>query len=739
MSGRGLRSISVSDEAGMNISQSCDFHLVPCRDAETYGTFAKAALAGEQLPAMLPILGNAADAERLCASISGCRVAGPTKSRGSREPLAEILSMVPDQTAGVLIAEQGSPEAIPAAYYAAATRRRLVFSEDLSDYRDALTGAEDAMIAGPAERFTKRWLAGFLDWVQTDELAPRSLGLLTGRSEGHLSEIVAKLLAVRARHAQERFFPGPEAGPSTAMEFELIGAHGNEIHLGFREDSVLCGRRADFKTDPGGFDCGIDCPLSNRVDAATIAAATVFLMSCDGFTPSDGLAPSEFSLLFRLLDGQTAAVLAPFKHIQANEALMHLIDAMAHAGYPLGEIASILNAHTNGGALPDPGFLVLGDPNLRVVSSHGPNIRSVSASETTQGLVLCGEMQQGCRAVTITVPQPQEPGSLAVLPMSSNMRANGSYFAVGAGVGGQLDVTLFSTDAFSPGKMEIALMPAAKVADDKLREEAAALERMRLIETVFGVDDALEKAKSDFRDLLTAGSAFPRPIEAMSMQQTCLMFDVACYQRLAALRSAAADRAITVLAKRRIWISQEYGDVFPDVRRAGREYDHACTHCGNGAVVWRYTDRITNMTARNVSVCTRCGIISDTPVDCRVTAEMETVGAVVNAQVPVAVNLVNHSDRTFGASLALQVNEHNSAGVSAESSRADLELAPGAHEAHCTNLIFPERFQDDIMSVQLFLIDDDMELSFYSQKVRTVVRHGLKQPAAGSRVANSKS
>ncbi len=708
----------------MNIAHVLDLQIVPCEDAGHYAEIAAEALTEKPGMTLLPILGGATDAARLCALLPGSSTFPLAPKRSSKAPLAQLSALATAETGSVLVTEIDTPEALPAAFYAAATGRRLILVEDLSIYREVLVDAEDAMIAAPASRFSKRWLAELLDWAQTDTRSPGSLGLLTGRSAEHLSEIVVKLLAAKVRHAEGRFFQGPEVGsaPDEDPEFVLIGAHGNEIHLGFGEDSTLCGRRADVTPDINDFDCGRCCPIVNRIDAASITATTVFLMSCDGFTPADGLAPQDFSLLFRLLDGNTAAVLAPFKHIQANEPLVILIEAMARTGYPIGEIAHILNARTNGGALPDPGFLVLGDPALCVVARDGPVIGSVSATETPRGLVLRGDLGNGCRAVTLTVQQPDDAGALAVMPMTENMRADRCYFTLGVGTGGQMDVTLFRDGEFAEGQTEVALMPAARVADDALRNGAVSLDRVHLIKAVFGTDAKLEQAILDLRGLLVAGAAFPRPIEAISFQQTLLQFDAAWNQRLAVLRAAAADQALAALAKKRVWISQEYTEFFPDVRRAGPERDHLCPYCGNGAVVWRYTDRVTDRTPRDLSICNRCGIIADVPISFRVVAQMDGVGTATSSKTPIEVNLTNRGDRACGVSLALQVNEFESADVTATSGRVDLELAPGECSTHRVELTFPKGFQDDILSIQLFLIDDDMELSFFSQKVRAAIR-----------------
>ncbi len=720
--------------ASMTLAFSTELRLVACASAETYAAVALAALEDGGLPGLLPVLGGPQTAERLRRMLPPGIVAAraetavpPIATGGAVSPLDQLAARADVDADQVLLVERDTPEAAPAAFYAAATGRRLVQVGDLSAFPRSLAGSKGALVSGPAARFDKEMLARLLDWVQVDPASPGSLGLLTARDATQLSCVVAKLLVGRMRHAVGQYLPGPDDSPhperdAGALEYDVIGAHGNEIHLGFRQDSVLCGRRADLEPRAAGFDCGRGCVLNNRVDAATLSATTMFLMSCDAFAPAEGIAPSDFSLLFRLLDGPTAAVLAPYKHIQANQPLMTLIRALAESGYPLGEIAYILNARGNGGVLPDYGFLVIGDPDLRVTPPTGATPETVTAIETDRGHVIRGDLRAGTKAVTITLPHAAEAGAQAVLPISANTRAENGFFLLGQGGGGRLDVTLFREEGFDPGPLEFALMPMARVPDRVIDEGLTALRQTRLIEEVFGRDAGYDAALENLRAFLDMAVTSPRPIEWMAAQQRMLLADVSLSARLAQVRACVADLSLSALATRRVWISQDYTTLYGDVRRAGPACDHACLHCGNRAVVWRYKDPITRLPDRDVSICNRCGIVSDVPTRPSLVAEMATLGRVTQARTEVEVTLTNRSDRPMGGSMALQVNAFEEARVQSDGGRLDLQLAPGERQVHRVTLIFPETMPDDIMSVQLFLIDDDLALSFYSQKIRAMIR-----------------
>ena len=639
----------------------------------TYAAAACATLRAGTVLARIPVIGDAATVERLGRLIPWTRVrtAVPPDAAADAEPadpVDRLLQAVdaPRDPRRVLLVERGAPEAVPAIFFALATGRTVMLTDDLSEYPVQLAGTRSAILAGPAHRFGKRFLKELLDWTQAREPAARQLGTLTGRNAAHLSEICTKLLIARRRHAAGVWLPDPVAAPGAACEFELIAAHGNEIHLNYREDQVLCGRKASFAPSaPDAFDCGRNCPLENRVDASAVAASTVLLMSCDAFSPSEGLAPSDFRLLFRLLEGQPCAVLAPFKHVQANDALLLMVEAMARTGCTLGEIAHRINARANIGTLPDYGFLVLGDPEITVTGREGRDAGAVKISETSGAVVVLTELDGARHAFTELVPAIDAVAPLAVLPISANSRSPDIFFSLGwSGDVGTIDVTLFRKDPFEPGPFEFALMPAYQPDDGELEHGRVVLHRARLLTHIFGACEALATAETALRGLLKMACAFPRPIELAVSQQIMLNLDSVMAERVADLRRSACDRILEALATRRIWISQEYAELFADLRRAGPAHDCACPHCGNEAVAWAYADRITHLPSRHVLICSRCGIISDVPAQTPLRVAFPTIGRFRAREQPVAVQVTNTTDTPAAVSLALQLNEWRTQGLS---------------------------------------------------------------------------
>lgn len=703
-----------------------------CSDITAYAAAACTTLRAGTPFTRIPILGDTATVERLDRFRPRTRLRAavppdPAANAAPTDPLDLLLEAVgrPQDPRRVLLVERRAPEAVPAVFFGLATQRRVILTDDLADYPAQLAGAESAILAGPADRFGKRSLTELLDWAQTRVAAPRQLGVLTGRNATQVSEICAKLLIVRQRHADGAWLPDPVATPgAAACEFELIGAHGNEIHLNYRRDQILCGRNASF-APPGheAFDCGRDCPFDNRVDASAVAASTVFLISCDAFTPTGGVAPSDFGLLFRLLDGQPSAVLAPFKHVMLNEALLIMIEAMARTGYTLGEIAHFINARANVSALPDYGFLVLGDPEISVSCRGSRDAYGIKISEAFGAVVVRAELDGGRRAFTATVPAIDYAAPLAVLPLSTNTRSPGTLFALGwSAEAGTMDVTLFRQDAFEAGPFEFALVPAYQPDDDELSCGRAALNQARLLTHIFGGGDAVASAEAEIRTLLNSACTFPRPIELAAGQQIMLNLNRVMAYRIAGLRRSHCDRILETLATRRIWISQEYAELFPDLRRAGPEHDCDCPHCGNQVVAWAYVDRLGHLPSRHVLICNRCGIISDVPVETPLHVSFPTIGSFRTRDEPVEVRVTNTANTPAAVSLALQLNEWRSQGLDGSSCRIELEIEPKQTRSHTARLHFPERFHDDVLSVQLFLVDQSLDILFFSQKVQCTVR-----------------
>ena len=670
---------------------------------------------------VVPVLAGSRCRERLQVLFPGVDIlqTGPALETSAVEPgaLAELLlsaEQVGGEAGRLLLVQPRCAHSVPAILYALATRRRVKLVDDLNGFDAELAGAGSALLAGRAELFSKAFLNRLLDWVHHNPAAPRQLGILSGRDTVQMGDLVAKSLLARLA-------PAAMDGVAPVDSYALIGAHGNEIHLDYR-DRVLCGRvPVDHGDADAQFDCGIDCPYDNRLAADRIRARIVLLVSCDGFTPGGGLAPSDFSLLFRLLDGPAVSILAPYKHIQANESLIVMVEALARSGYSLGEIADTLNARGNRDMLADPAFLVLGDPEISV--ERGPKRHPPEIVETARGLVVrtgCGPAQ---RALTLSLPAWPADSALAVLPIDDTLRAANWLFAISMRPGrDRVDVTLFGEDPLPGGCLEFALVEAVKADPSVIAETVRRLDGCRLIDAVLDGAEPVAMATQSLRRLLRAAAAFPRPIEDALGQNRVLHLSTLIRSRMTAIQAAVADSLLEAMANQRLWISQKYGDLFDCVLRAGAPWDGDCPHCSNHVTTWLYEDSLTRIASRHLLICDRCGIISDSPAGSPIEIDFETIGTLQRSRQDLTIRVRNRGDSAIRLSLAVQVNAWRSANVGGSDSRVDLELVAAGTHTHRATLDLPDGFPDDVLSVQLFCVTEALDLSFFSQKVISMVR-----------------
>jgi hypothetical protein len=670
---------------------------------------------------VVPVLAGGRSQARLASVFPGVEVSqiGPVFDAPAAEPgvLAELL-LAAGQGGGdagrLLLVHPGSAHSLPAILYALATGRLVTLRDDLNGFEADLAGATSAILAGRAEAFSKAFLKRLLDWTHRNQLAPRQLGILTGRDNVQICDLVAKSLLARIA-------PAETGGAAAVNNYTLIGAHGNEIHLDYR-DQVLCGRvPGDGGETDARFDCGIDCPHANRLEASRISARNVLLISCDGFTPSGGLAPNDFSLLFRLLDGPAVSILAPYKHIQANESLVVMVESLACSGYSLGEIANAVNVRGNRDTLADPAFLVLGDPETSVVLV--PERHPAEIIETARGLFVRVRCEPKQQALTLRLPAWPAHGPLAVLPIDNSLRAADPLFAIGTRLDSDLiDLALFGQHPLPEGVFEFAIVEAAKADPLVTAEAVRRLNSCRLFDAILGSREFATTDAHSLRELLQSATAFPRPIESILGQSRVLHLATLIRSRIMMMQASLADALFEVLAEERLWICQKYCDLFARVVRAGPSSDGNCPHCSSGLTAWLYEDTLTSLASRHVLICDRCGIISDAPIGCLIDIFFETIGTLRGNRQDIVVRIRNRGEEAIRLSLAVQINAWRRAGVTGSNCRGDFQLDASEIHTHHATLYFPDGFPDDVLSVQVFCVTELLDLSFASQKVVSIVR-----------------
>jgi len=471
------------------------------------------------------------------------------------------------------------------------------------------------------------------------------------------------------------------------------------------------------------FDCAISCQFKPRYLAEQVSKSTVFLISCDGFTPSEGFAPSAFSVLFALLDGPACNVLAPYKHVQVNDALLKMIRAMARANFALGDIAFLANARSNHGALPDYGYLLLGDPELTVAQQPDQVLPPPKHVATAVGVLVQAFVRPGQAALSLRIPLVQTDQPLALLPVSDNLRDAAALFAIGTAPGNaEIDVTLFDAETLPEGLIEFAVVAAQRVAPEALARAAARLQKVRVFDAILGAKRHSADPLAQVVELLQMAAAFPRLIETMRGQSQMLHLDALIEAQFAQAQRALADALFAALGEQRLWISQEYGKLFACVARAGPDHDSTCPHCAHHVTTWRYDDPLTGLDSRHMQICDRCGIIADAPIANPIILTVATIGSLRTRHVPVMARITNSGVMPVGVSLVVQMNRWQLEDITAKNCRFDVELAPGESIDHCTTLQLPSPFQDDVLAIQAFAVTDQLDLVFASQKVMAAVR-----------------
>ncbi len=691
------------------------FRVIVCPDLACFIEATRQALTETGASRVIPLLGPAAPLQSFVAGQSGLghvdyEHAAPCPDSAP----SSLWDLASDQGSDDLLVVMGDEaETIPAIAYGLLTGRRVVAWDgaDLS----MLEGASSMMIAGAATHFGKALLRRVVDWPTVSATHPPLVGLLTGRDAAHLSVIAARLLMLRALQDAGSYQSATQT-PGGPGGFEVIAAHGNEIHLGYGDDAVLCGRRTHWPFQPPGtFDCGRACRLDKRVSASDLKAATVFLMSCDGFTPTGGLAPPDVSLLFALLDGPVAAVLAPFRHVQANEPLVTLIEALAHTGAPLGKIAHVLNGRANRTIWPDPSFLVLGDPHVRVAPPA--SVAPARLMPTARGTVVTLTPSPGARAATVALQGVDGEGPLAVLPLTPATAAAGMMATFAVSAHGAIEVTVFRDRPFDEGPFEFAVVPAAQPDPAVFGRGRAALKRSTLLGHLFGEDDDVRAARAALTNLLDLAAAFPRLIEAVGSQALLSLAIPALGVRLDRLRQAHAASLVERLATKRIWLSQDYADLYAQVRRRDPAHDFSCDSCGARTVTWLYADPVRGHEERHVCLCDRCGIVADQPARAPVTLSCDSIATPKTPQMPVTVALTHCGDTPASVSLVVQLNEWRTSGVTGSDWCVELLLPPHETIHHVARLELAADMPDDIVSVQVFAIDQDLRLYMRGQKI----------------------
>jgi len=252
------------------------------------------------------------------------------------------------------------------------------------------------------------------------------VGLVTGRDEAHLYDLVLKTLLYNHRPAPARslfvYWEGArdvllppaldgrlrvlsgencrraaleeECRAREMASFSVIG-HGREDGV-VAGDFILCGRRlkdcaSGSGTAPPGAAGGHRLPACagggecfrqrrEPFPASMVPARLTLVNSCCTWTVTGGAFDVDYSLTLALLDGACAAFVSSPLMAEGKPYQNVLFHHLADEGAAAGEIVTALNEAVAAGGADHPTLLLAGDPELRVAAPRATVAESLESS-----------------------------------------------------------------------------------------------------------------------------------------------------------------------------------------------------------------------------------------------------------------------------------------------------------------------------------------------------------------------
>ena len=659
----------------------------------------------------------------------------------------EERPLPPCRASHVVVARATSPFAVPAAVYAALTGKRLVLDDEVvqAAREIVLGGAATVMLVDEPDSFTKRALRDILAWGQERDERFGGVGILTASGTEQLTAVVWRLLAHRTFAATGGRSALPDPGAEVAvrnmapLEYYVLAGHGNETHVEHGEE-VLHATPPDREHE--AWPCGDEA----HVPARSFPAHHVIVLSCDLFTPTDGLAPGSSTLFYDLLAGWPAAIVAPYKHAQINNGLRVLADSLVRSGYTLGEITERLNGIARFGSEGDPAYGLLGDPELVLFpeSRWETDEAPASVDRSADGIAVeCAP--RGERAIEWWVgtgdlpPLMQRCRSLAVDPGCDVLADREMLFAfLPRPRIGRLGVLLFSPRALPRAPHRFSLKPADALPEADVARLAERGRRLLALGAL-GIGVAIvDEARTCLLTAQRIAGAYPRAIEFTLAERAARHALPLLGPDLARIRRAVLDDLRRGIATERSWLSHQYRRACAPVGRADPDPGYErCPTCGQDTTHWRCEDPAAELEPRRLVICHRCGIIADRPFEAVLDVRFSPSPLTGGQQYSERFCVTNCSAEPLEASVAAQFNEWEMSGIAAHPTLHELALDAGASETVTVEFSFATPPKPDAVSLHCYAMSERCELSAFTRKVVYPARLRPTAPATSpGRVAD---
>jgi biotin carboxylase len=633
----------------------------------------------------------------------------------------------------LVIAHSRSPLAVGAVYYAHAADKQYCLMENLNHLESALNNRDvsSVTLVDDFRNFDKGFLERLLCWSLETRPTPIQLGILTAYSANEFSALIGRLLIHRDFHLSGRRSAEPEGLERLSLksmkpvEYYIINEHGNEMHMHHGHDEVICGAFSrEFKrAGSPAFDCEVNCPHGGRIRSSEIPAHNVIILSCNTLTFGDGLVPAEYTVLLNFLNGWSGSVIAPFKHVQVNSGMAILVDALIRSGYSLGEINQRLNSVTQFGTLPDYAYVLLGDPEVVPGAGERPSYSDITVNGNGAS-VHVQSSPHGTRVMECLIPQETiahvlgNGHPLAFDPVSAELCKTDVFFAFrNLEAARQLGVIVFSTRTLPDSALSFRLQAAGGLRDaDKRR----VLECVRKISelSILGLDESiLQTAKDGLLQPLRGLAAYPRTLELSLGDAAARNFEILLDSGLWQGRRLIVENILTELATRRFWLNQKYAFAYPlQYRLPSQGANGTCPSCNRNIYTWRFEDNCTDLSARDMVICARCGIISDHPAAPEIEIHLQPFRELASARHEQQIVLKNLSNRKIELTFFVQFNQWKRLGSSVEPLIQEVSLEPGETVKTEAIFLFDGLLPNDILEIQGCFLTDCFDLYCVTQR-----------------------
>ena len=463
-----------------------------------------------------------------------------------------------------LLVKRGCGHSVAAAFYAYTVGKAMRFVDEWQWPLPCSDGSEESyLLVDEFAAFRKSLLAQVLRSPGL-RCAPLGVGILTAPDGAAFTRLLLRILVGRS---------GLEM-PSKLELYRIITEHGNELHMELENATFLCGAPpiGESVIFEHSFDCRPTCPHKSRIPASSIAVQHLLISSCDTFTLGDGIVTPEFSLLSQMLDGWCSSVMAPYKHALTGRMIPVFLESLVRSGLSLGAITERLNSIAPLGGLPDPAYVLLGDPET-VLAPPTSQAYELTSQIVGSSLALAATLH-GAYAAELVISKAsldilagKNAGNLALVPLCDSLRSPDVFFTFRQNpITKDWCLILFSRRELGSSRVQLALTEGVGLTEGTHSLAREVIRRLYELQA-FGIPIVqIQEIEEGILAQLRFCVGYPRLIEFAVGELVIRRMNAILEAQFTEARIAVLHRFVELTANR-IWISQCYGRYYSSVRR----------------------------------------------------------------------------------------------------------------------------------------------------------------------------